>query len=89
MFSEFAETNQENLDALNAALAARSIDDVNEVAHCIKGACKIIGAAEAADWAYKLKQVGDAGDWDRIEYAPPRCHTVMDGLMGWISEQVA
>ena len=89
MLSEFAETNQEDLDALNAALAARSADDVNEVAHRIKGACKIIGAAEAADWAYKLEQAGDAGDWERIEHALPRFHTVMDRLMGWISEQAA
>ena len=89
MLSEFAETNQEDLDALNTALAARNADDVNEVAHRIKGACKIIGAAEAADWAYKLEQAGDAGDWDRIEHALPHFHTVMDQLMGWISEQAA
>ena len=48
MLSEFAQTNQEDLHALNVALAARGAD-VSEVAHRIKRACKIIGATAGLD----------------------------------------
>ena len=87
MLDEFAETNQEDLNALNAALAARCAEEVNEVAHRIKGACKIIGATEAADRAYTLEQAGEADDWERIDRTLPPFHTAMDRLMGWIRGQ--
>ena len=89
MLSEFAETNQEDLNDLDAALAAHHAQNVNEVAHRIKGACKIIGATEVADYAYKLEQAGEANDWESIENTLPHFRSAMHRLIDWISEQAA
>jgi HPt (histidine-containing phosphotransfer) domain-containing protein len=65
----FRTANRPDGEALVRALAARDAKAVAHLAHRIKGAARMIGAAEYALACEALEQAGRKQDWPAVEVA--------------------
>jgi CheY-like chemotaxis protein len=62
ILSQFRHANAQDVSALERALAARSLVQVTQAAHRIKGAARSVGAMALADICARVEEAGRAGD---------------------------
>jgi PAS domain S-box-containing protein len=82
----FRTANQPDGEALGVAVAARDAKAVAHLAHRIKGAARMIGAAEYALACEILEQAGKSQDWPAVDVAQQRLDAALARLDRVIQE---
>ncbi|SCK22774.1 ATP-binding protein [Vogesella sp. LIG4] len=87
ILADFLHSNDEDMQALQQAVAAANLEQVVWAAHRIKGASRMVGAAQLATAAAALEASGRSGEAAWLGEGWQQLQQAMHRLDGWLAAQ--
>jgi signal transduction histidine kinase/CheY-like chemotaxis protein/HPt (histidine-containing phosphotransfer) domain-containing protein len=89
MFGVYVKEEPKRFAKLKDAVASRDMEQVDFLAHSIKGASATLGAKEVRRLAYNVEMAAKAGDADAAAQAMPEMDEVMSHTIGFMNRFLA